>query len=59
LFADHAGLMIAMGKHSTEERVVSLAQERDLEAGANSFVRFTLVAIKKQLGEWSHAPGAA
>ena len=51
VFADQAALMIAMGKHSTEDLSAYRAQVRDLQAGAAQFVNFALVAIAKHLGQ--------
>ena len=50
VFADQVALMVAMGKHSTEEREAYHAQVVDLQAGAAQFVNFALVAIEKHLG---------
>lgn len=50
VFADQVALMVAMGKHSTEDRDAYHAQVVDLQAGAAQFVNFALVAIGKHLG---------
>jgi hypothetical protein len=50
VFADQVALMVAMGKHSTEDREAYHEQVSDLEAGAAQFVNFALVAIEKHLG---------
>jgi hypothetical protein len=51
VFADQAALMVAMGKHDTEDRKEYRAQVWDLEAGAAPFVNFALVALKEHLEE--------
>lgn len=50
VFADRVALMVAMGKHSTEDLDAYRAQVMDLEAGAAQFVNFVLVAIETRLG---------
>jgi hypothetical protein len=49
LFADRIALMVAMGKHSTEDREAYRAQVVDLQAGAVAFVNFVGVALIKHL----------
>jgi hypothetical protein len=49
VFADRIALMVAMGKHSTEDRDAYRAEVMDLEAGAAAFVNFVGVALQKHL----------
>lgn len=57
VFADKVALMVAMGKHSTEDRKAYRAQVVDLEAGAAAFVNFVGVALEMVLGEAGPDPG--
>ena len=51
MFADKAAVMIAMGKHSTEDRDANWAQVTTLQAGAAAFVNFVGVVIAKATDE--------
>jgi len=57
VFADKVALMVAMGKHSTEDREAYRAQVSDLEDGAAAFVNFVGVALEKVLNEPGPDPG--
>jgi len=58
VFADKLALMIAMGKHSTEDREAHWTQVTTLQAGAAAFVNFVGVAIEKALDD-AYEEGAA
>jgi hypothetical protein len=49
VFADRIALMVAMGKHRTEDHQAYREQVFDLEAGAAAFVNFVGVALQKHL----------
>jgi class 3 adenylate cyclase len=51
VFADKVALIIAMGKHSTEDKEAYRAQVVDLQAGAVAFVNFVGVALERVLDE--------
>jgi hypothetical protein len=51
VFADKAALMVAMGKHSTEDREAYRAQVIDLQAGAIAFVNVVGVALEKAMDD--------
>lgn len=49
VFADKVALMVAMGKHSTQDQEAYRAQVLDLETGAAAFVNFVGVAMESAL----------
>lgn len=57
VFADKVALMVAMGKHSTENRDVYWGRVTDLQAGAAAFVNFVGVAVTKRLKTEVPKPG--
>jgi hypothetical protein len=56
VFADKAAIMIAMGKHSTEDRDAYRAQVMTLEEGAAAFVNFVGVAFEKAMDDAYEEP---
>jgi hypothetical protein len=56
VFADKVALMVAMGKHSTEDQEAYRAQVVDLQAGAVAFVNFIGVALERVLDETEPEP---
>ena len=51
VFADQAALMVAMGKHSTEDLEAYRGQVNDFEAGAAQFVNFAMIALGTGVGD--------
>jgi hypothetical protein len=47
VFADKVALMVAMGKHTTEDPEAYRAEVADLQAGAAAFVNFVGVALER------------